>query len=317
MRRPVARQHGAGAAFAIAMLVPCTGLQRNSSHDIDAGDPRSPSKELAGGNIIVYHKTGVKLTNQALLKCMPDANITHSEYGLAHAGIKNITRPTVMFLRDGFNIARSAYFYHREAAEGWLRHKPMVSPYNFVAGAAKVAVPVGSLHVAHKWVTDKVVGRYVKVGESYQDFLNRVPMEVGVRAEYLRSLHEVKDILADRETCLPSSMCLEVCMETLTASSELYNQTWSSVLTFLGYSPDEYMDCLASLDLNAGGAVGHGMTRHATSLHIDEADEATVRKMLWRIDYDASWGVMARQRRVLGCRWVRGNRSRDDDVMDE
>lgn len=255
-----------------------------------------PSRARRGGNIISYHKTGVQLTNQVVLKCMNNNSlITHSDYGLDLVGITNISRPTVLFVRGPFSLARSAYFYHRESGEKWLLNTPMIPPKELDIQTR----PVGPLHSPSQWLSDHVVASHIRRGESYQSFLKRVPMRVGIRAEYLRSRREYEDILKDVEVCKASPMCYHVCMETMAASTELFKETWKSVLSFLGFNTRRYMDCISKMDLNSDNFIGN--KHHATSLHTSERLETKVRELIKKIDLTSGGKFMHRKRSVLGC----------------
>lgn len=231
----------------------------------------------AAANFVAFHKTGYVLAQTVSKRCMGADQAAFYGNGLME---DPVTMPTVLFLRDGFALAKSAYFYHLEVSlhEDWLRDSTRNPP--------------------PEWTEDPTVSAYLREGESYQEFLNRVPRAIGVRAEYLRSAGEYEQIVNDTRTCKQSAKCMTVCMERFTASSKSYNRTWSKILRFTGLN-DSHLDCISESDLN--NPRFRGQEDHAVSRHIPAPREAKVGKLLEQIDRKVGNGWLRDASKKIGC----------------
>lgn len=236
-----------------------------------------PPVGSAAANFVAFHKTGYVIAQTVSSRCTEVGQVAFYGNGLKE---HPVTMPTVLFLRDGFALAKSAYFYHLEVSlhEDWLRDSTRRPP--------------------PEWTEDPTVSAYLRDGESYQEFLNRVPRAIGVRAEYLRSALEYEQIVNDTRTCKQSAKCMTVCMERFTASSESYNQTWSKILNFVGLD-DSYLDCVSRSDLN--NPAFRGQEEHAVSRHIPGSRSAKVDKLLRRIDRKVRHGWLRDASKRIAC----------------
>lgn len=252
------------------MLAEAAFLQQSNEASIANGE------EAAAANFVAFHKTGYVLANTVTKRCM-GGQVKFFPDGLRD---DNITLPTVLFLRDGLALARSAFFYHKEVAihEDWLRD--------------------GKRRPPSEWVNDPTVSNYLKEGESYQEFLNRVPEAVGVRAEYLRSAIEYEHLVNDTRTCRASENCMTACLERFNAGSKSYNQTWSEILNFIGFD-DSYLDCIALSDLSNPGF--RGQEEHAVSRHTSGHREERVAKAFEKVDKKVNQGWLADASKEVGC----------------
>jgi len=260
--------------LACMSIVPSVALQKPATSDLSA-------RKAHGGTLVAFHRTGVNLTHHISHNCLADGGVAHFPNGLPDGTIKN---RTAIVVRDPFAIAKAAYFHHKESTESWVHHKPMSKLRR--CQHASLA----------EWEADKIVSANMNRGETYREFLNRVPIEVGVRAEYLRSRNEVLDMLRDWRMCRKSNMCFTVCLENFAVSSQSYNQTWSTILRYLGYSAAKHMGCVAQLDINNPSALD-GLQRR----NVSREQDAQVTRLVQRFDRKIGDSIMLRKSKLLNC----------------
>lgn len=219
---------------------------------------------------VTYHKTGSVLANSVLKACIPEAGIELDIHG------KFNKKSTVHFVRDPAAIVRSAYEYHRDAKESWLFE------------------PAHHYHVIKD---DRKLLEWYNQSEGYQAFLNRVPMWLGVRAEFLRCTSEMDAMLANAAKCQKQAKeCKQVCLEQFTASTQSYLATWKKVLDFLklGHSA---MHCIKGFDMlnpDYRGSATHSTTKK-------KLETAKINSWFASLDHEFTGGAYREGDRLLGC----------------
>lgn len=236
-----------------------------------------------------FHKAGYGFVQEVAGRCLPES--VTLQYGVqAGAGQQH----TTLIVRDAFHLATSAYFYHKGAGERWLTHKAMKD--------CKHTVERGGKCSPDEWNNDEVLKTYMRDGESYQAFLQRVPMKIGVRAEYLRSRRELQDIMRDVQCCQASHTCTTVCLESFMASSTLYNQTWFRILKAMELDTASLMPCLSQADFNSPNFQGfESFTGNTSWMAHSEANETKVGRIMKTLDGHMGNGRLANISNALKC----------------
>lgn len=230
--------------------------------------------------LVTYHKTGSALAASVLKKCLQGKHINFSGRG------NIVGTPAVLFTRDPVALTTSAYLYHLEAVESWLTDPRYPGKH------------MGFM------TNDTMLAPLWKSNECYQDFLNRVPLKLGVRAEYLRSFNEVEKIVAAVGDCANkrATKCKQVCLEDFTVSSASYKSAWAGILKFIGVKPASVWNCTAGYDLLSPRYRGGQYDRdHATSLHTNAKRIAHVMETVVSTDNALKNGMLQAYAAEIGC----------------
>lgn len=234
----------------------------------------------------VFHKTGYVLANSAIKRCFQD-DVKFKPRGVKHNPF-NFDRTTVVFVRDGLALTRSAYFYHLKGLEDWLFEKGYMQEHEW-------------------WTGDKHIMNHCLPNDSYYSFLQREKAWRGVRAEYRRSLYEFTDMLNISARCDLADNCMRVCLESFDASSASFNSTWSSILSFIGLD-DSYLDCLSMMDMQSPNFKGD--EEHATSGDNSESEVHKVDVLISKFDNKVGDKLMHKAAQSLGCANVQFNQGK-------
>jgi len=192
---------------------------------------------------VTYHKTGTVLVSGVIQKCFPSENFSF----FGHGEPWNEHTRVVHHVRSPMSMIKSGYFYHKEANESWLQ----------VKGDHR------------SWLRhDPECFAHFRENETYQQYLNRMPPTLGIRAEFLRSHKTVSKMLSNSYRCLASRrFCKQVCLEDFTVSSQSFNDTWSGIMEFLTFGKIQiaaHLRCISRFDLSSPNYNGAG-TRHTTT----------------------------------------------------
>lgn len=204
-----------------------TGRRHHRSLPFKRRRSRSVSAGLEGYSLVTYARTGTALVQGVVDGCLAGQRIQFV--------YSRLSLPMVHFVRDPKALIRSAYEYHKVGREFWL-HDPSHTPH---------------------WIKADPVARstYV-IGETYQQYLNRVPFEVGFRAEFRRSSSELVQMIENAGTCAAfPAMCAQVCLEPFAKSSESYQQMWAAILDFVGLN-HSYLECINVYDMHNPQYIG-------------------------------------------------------------
>lgn len=220
---------------------------------------------------VTYHKTGSVLAQSVLRSCLPDADIDLNIHGEFSA-----TMPVLHFVRDPAAIVRSAYDYHLQSTEPWL-FEP-AHHYHVVKNDAKLL----------EWYNET---------ESYQEYLTKVPLWVGVRAEFIRCTAEIDAMFVNTKKCFRNTTeCKQVCLEDFTSSSHKYLMTWRSVLDFLGLDRSS-MECIGGFDMLNPSY--RGSQTHSTTKKDLEASK--IYEWFADLDLEFKGGAYREGSELLGC----------------
>jgi len=196
----------------------------------------------------------------------------------------------VNFARRPRSQVASGYLYHLAAPRGerWA-HRPLSEGFDSKHPAGedgRLAVAYAAEDAAHSLPP-------FAPGESFVDYLNRVPERDGVAAEMVRgSASDLPNILS----AAGAPDVLTVCLESFMGPPELAADAWRAVLAHSGVAADVGGGrLLGKLTALGGRAEGHG-TEHGTD------KRARVSATAGELDADVFGGsVLAELERVLGC----------------
>lgn len=182
--------------------------------------------------------------------------------------------------RDPMQLVVSTYLYNKITADASEEHEPQI----FNRGSAT-------------WVKKRIQAwtkaepTWMEVPdeqESFREFLQRVPEEVGLRAVLFVTLEELAAIEFAAEWCETSGQCMEVHLDVLTRDSRAYILTWLTMLHKAGLEPTAELErCLSMLDTNHPLFLSSRSRRHCASQKVtpEEWHELTsIAKIV-----DASW----------------------------
>lgn len=193
--------------------------------------------------LATHHKTGTMLVYQAT-RCF-DSSFNYTLDFHWKGDPLGPHEKVLHLIRDPISIALSAYLYHKETGEDW----------SFRPGGAWLKL--GKDKFLRKWIHDR--------SESYTDFLRRVNVHVGIRAEITHSTAGFLEMENAAKSCGVSRGCMQMCLEEFTMSASSFDASWRKVLNFAGQqgTPEMYK-CLARGDLNRNPAKS-GRASHITS----------------------------------------------------
>lgn len=225
---------------------------------------------------VVYHKSGWMLSWSVRRRCLRNDTVTFANAGQFPDMIEV---PVVHFVRDPIHMVKSAYLYHQKSIEPFLK-KTNYSPELFVK--------------------DPLLGSEWREDETFQEFLLRLPMQLGVRAQYLQSYHSIQEkMMPNWVNCTAhADLCKQACLEDFMKSSESYNRTWLSILDFLGMD-HSYMDCISDFDMNS--ASFNGDREHTTSSDLSVNDENKILQYVLEADDSLTQGALKASSKQLQC----------------
>lgn len=207
-------------ALALVRTVPLSAMLTATAamltHEVHArsAEPGQPT-------LVTYHRTGAALMNLLMDECFAGLGFQFN-----HGG--HLSLPAVHWIRDPKSVVRSAYDYNKVALSGWV--KDINRHFLFLEN-------------------DPVLSPTLVLNETYQQYLNRVPFEMGVRAEFRRTSTDLERMIESADICAANpDSCKQVCLEALSESSLSYQETWSDVLDFLGVN-QSVMSCINRHDM--------------------------------------------------------------------
>jgi len=236
----------------------------------------APAKDVT---FVTYHKTGTVLVSDVLRKCFPTEN--YSLVGHGEEPWEEVTY-VVHHVRSPMSMLKSGYFYHLTATESWLHDR----------GRHRM------------WIhQDAKCFAEFKENETYQEYLNRVPPTLGIRAELHRSHKPVSMMLANSWKCRSSEkFCKQVCLEDFTASSQLFNQTWSGILDFLSFGEHQvarHLQCISLFDLLSPNYNGAGDNHTTNDKAAVEREMIDLTDVFTKLDEELYNGTFAAASRTL------------------
>lgn len=227
--------------------------------------------------ITTYHKTGTVLVKDVRKNCLPGTKVGTVDKQLPTTTDSSV--PVVQFVRDPSALIVSAYFYHLQGPEDWTL-TPMTS--------AKWK----------KFQSDPKLMGYFDPRLSYSEFLQKLNISLGVRAEYLRSTGAIEHMMSDWDICRNADWCKKFCLESFTESSVAYNLTWQRVLSFL-HEDAKHLDCISKYDQKSPNY--QGSTTHQTSLSTPAEKIAEAAKIVLDYDNEIGEGVMQYYGQKIQC----------------
>lgn len=251
-------------ALACALLLRTdASIAKSKQHEGTAAIP------LGRPTLVTHHKTGTLLVQKVHDSCFPGLGIDFEYRG-------NLRLPAVHLIRDPRALIRSAYDYHKRSSESWLHDRQQEQPL---------------------LQQDRVIKQFIARNETYQEFLRRVPFDIGIRAEFLRSAKVLERMIDNSHHCRDNPACKEVCLEQFTMSSASFRETWMAVLRFLGLG-HRYLPCIENFDLlNPHHVVGIDM--HATSPPAREV--ALSYEIFGKLDEELMHGAFSKAELIWGC----------------
>eukprot|EP00933_Yihiella_yeosuensis_P025564 TRINITY_DN1981_c0_g1_i1.p1 TRINITY_DN1981_c0_g1~~TRINITY_DN1981_c0_g1_i1.p1 ORF type:complete len:307 (-),score=45.92 TRINITY_DN1981_c0_g1_i1:291-1211(-) len=232
-------------------------------------------------NFKSHHKTGWALSTYTC-GCFPNYMATSSaEDYLWKGNLPSKGARVVHFMRDYYEVATSAYLYHKNSGERWSTN---------VGSAAKV---LQGLKVAFNGSRS----------ETYTAYLNRVPLEQGVESELHRLLvgtHEeggfdgglIEMDQAVQNCTANPSRCVTVCMEGFGSN---YMAEWQKATDFLGITMDDKLKaCLDAQNIHSPNYHPETMDpmNHITRNDLSKADRDAIVALFHTIDWQKFNGVM-------------------------
>jgi hypothetical protein len=222
----------------------------------------------------VNHKTGTELCNRLMkaIRATPCASGQIHVFLDHHFGRKpSKTGKILLMNRNPFHLIVSGYLYHRRGSEEWTRaeipfyRKDIQGHHLLPMRADMVGIPSP------------------QKGESYMQYLQRLPTEEGIAAEVIRCQHREFEHMrrnADTRQTAQSGNVLGFCLGDFMRTQEEFLRHMDSIFRFLGLD----MDCAQELHaiMDTEGPTGfhpHGTrneTQDRTAL-VDLARQADMR----------------------------------------
>lgn len=197
-------------------------------------------------------------------------------------------RTFIHIVRDPVGTVISGYQYHRAnlSFEPWLHDH---------------------FHARDTFKYDWQLQSHLQEGETYQQFLRRVPLPMGLRAEVVRMVRkDLSPLIHSNELCdRGKDWCTEVCLESFVNDSSSYNSTWARALNLGGIkNVTPLVDCLAKIDLNGPHAkLGmYGVPYNLTEEFVSNQFVALAQELIRSVDDALYQGELAMLSRRFSCR---------------
>lgn len=233
--------------------------------------------------MVAHHKTGMVLALQAS-ECInaSSAGVTaFKRPARFHQGGPPEGMAMIHFTRDLHDLAISAYMYHRYSSQ---------EPMHIRRGSAMQIK--STVKRMGKFPQEEMDWYETNERESYQRWLNRVPTEIGLRAQIGQLIPQINQMKNLSTYCKShTGDCIEVDLKDFTASTESFNAAWRSIFQFVGVHVDQHEDleqCLAKLDENnptfKPEDEGPRMVHHVTSTRLTPEEHEDMVRTIQAID---------------------------------
>jgi len=236
-------------------------------------------------------------------------------YDYAYSFFSELTGPLAHFQRNVFEMIVSGYLYHKSGAEMWTTARlksrlDIKEAYRWVESKTNnregwnVQYLLG---VAAVW-SKSVDGTYLlpfdeRNGESYKQYLNRVPVEVGLLAEFTAaSVYSLPHMMsysyiADRE-----KHARNFCLSDFEGSYDSCASRWRHVMTHLRY-PDAQLSELTSIAATTCPKPSQGPPEHSVLQRVHGGPTPSSLVVLLQ-DMDAKYlnGTIQKLQDYIGCK---------------
>lgn len=261
-----------------------------------------------------HHKTGTELMEQVqrcLSRWAPTYKVDVDEHFHGLPDTWDRYPKVVHWVRDPFHLIISSYHYHKSVGESWTREPnsaAAIMSYQYLINKTLLQSLSSQLNVHDHPLPE----------ESYQSFLRRMPVDVGLRTEIRRFLQPLRhgdnpDHLVGKESVELATAhvrctnhperCKEVCLEQFFTSKSSFRDTWKSILSFLGIcveaDKEHYiMQCIDYADYRSPNFRGD---KNHISSHPSDEEMRSLIQILQEEDDGGMEGQAGLLRKSIGC----------------